>query len=95
MRILLVSAFRGFQSVPPPPWRRYWALTAGPGLQAVAPPVKRMLPWASCPVMAQANAGLPHVVDGVTTYRARGYAEAAGITDAGVTVGGSCCYPST
>jgi 5-methyltetrahydrofolate--homocysteine methyltransferase len=69
-------------------------INCGLGPAAVAPLVKRMLPWASCPVMAQANAGLPHVVDGVTTYDVgpEEYAEAvAGMLDAGVTVIGGCC----
>lgn len=69
-------------------------INCGLGPAAVAPLVKRMLPWASCPVMAQANVGLPHVVDGVTTYDvgSEEYAEAvAGMLDAGVTVIGGCC----
>ena len=69
-------------------------INCGLGPAAVAPLVERMLPWASCPVMAQANAGLPHVVDGATTYDVgpEEYAEAvAGMLDAGVTVIGGCC----
>lgn len=69
-------------------------INCGLGPAAVAPLVRRMLPWASCPVMAQANAGLPHVVDGVTAYDVgpEEYAEAvAGMLDAGVTVIGGCC----
>lgn len=69
-------------------------INCGLGPAAVAPLIERMLPWASCPVMAQANAGLPHVVDGVTTYDVgpEEYAEAvAGMLDAGVTVIGGCC----
>lgn len=60
----------------------------------VAPLVKRMLPWASCPVMAQANAGLPHVHDGRTFYSidAQQYCDAvADMLDAGVTIIGGCC----
>ena len=69
-------------------------INCGLGPAAVAPLVERMLPWMSCPVMAQANAGLPHVVDGVTTYDV-GPEEYAGavaeMLDAGVTVIGGCC----
>ncbi|WP_239471850.1 homocysteine S-methyltransferase family protein [Olsenella profusa] len=60
----------------------------------VAPLVERMLPWASCPVIAQANAGLPRVEDGVTVYDVGvdEYAEAvARMLDAGVTIVGGCC----
>ena len=60
----------------------------------VAPLVERMLPWASCPVMAQANAGLPRVEGGVTVYDVgpEEYAAAvAGMLDAGVTIVGGCC----
>ena len=64
------------------------------GPAEVAPLVERMLPWSRVPVMAQANAGLPAVVDGVTTYGVgvEEYAQAvAGMLDAGVTVVGGCC----
>ena len=64
------------------------------GPRDVAPLVKRMLPWASCPVMAQANAGLPRVEGGETRYDVgpEEYAEAvAGMLDAGVTIVGGCC----
>ncbi len=60
----------------------------------VAPLVERMLPWACCPVMAQANAGLPRVEDGITVYDVtpEQFAEAVGgMVDAGVTVIGGCC----
>ena len=63
----------------------------------VAPLVARMLPWAHCPVMAQANAGLPHVQDGKTYYsiKPQEYCEAvATMLDAGVTVIGGCCGTS-
>ena len=63
----------------------------------VAPLIDRMLPWASCPVMAQANAGLPHVHEGHTFYtiEPEEYAVAvAGMLDAGVTVVGGCCGTS-
>ncbi|WP_130812886.1 homocysteine S-methyltransferase family protein [Olsenella sp. Marseille-P4559] len=69
-------------------------INCGLGPAAVAPLVGRMLPWASCPVMAQANAGLPHVVDGVTTYDVgpEEYArDVEGMLDAGITVIGGCC----
>ena len=63
----------------------------------VAPLVKRMLPWASCPVMVQANAGLPHVENGRTLYSIEPpeYCEAvADMLDAGVSVVGGCCGTS-
>ena len=63
----------------------------------VAPLVLRMLPWASCPVMVQANAGLPHVEDGRTLYSIGPdeYCQAVeGMLDAGVTVIGGCCGTS-
>ncbi|RRF89916.1 MAG: homocysteine methyltransferase [Coriobacteriaceae bacterium] len=64
------------------------------GPKDVAPLVERMLPWSSVPVMAQANAGLPRVEDGVTLYdiAPKEYCEAvATMLDAGVTVVGGCC----
>ena len=63
----------------------------------VAPLIERMIPWASCPVMAQANAGLPHVVDGTTTYSIgpdEYCAAVASMLDAGVTIIGGCCGTS-
>jgi len=63
----------------------------------VAPLISRMLPWAHCPVMAQANAGLPHVHDGKTVYTItpEDYCEAVvSMLDAGVTVIGGCCGTS-
>ncbi len=64
------------------------------GPAGVAPLVERMLPWSGVPVMVQANAGLPRVVDGQTTYDVGpdAFVEAvAGMIDAGVTVVGGCC----
>lgn len=64
------------------------------GPAEVAPLASRMLPWASCPVMVQANAGLPRVVDGQTVFDIgpEEYAAAvAGMLDAGVTIVGGCC----
>ena len=63
----------------------------------VAPLISRMLPWASCPVMAQANAGLPHVHEGRTLYSIspKEYCKAVQtMLDAGVTVVGGCCGTS-
>ena len=60
----------------------------------VAPLVARMLPWADCPVMAQANAGLPREEDGRTVYDITPEefcAAVEGMLDAGVTVIGGCC----
>ena len=64
------------------------------GPKDVAPLIRRMLPWSGVPVMAQANAGLPHVEDGVTLYdiKPAEYCEAVrDMLDAGVTVVGGCC----
>ena len=64
------------------------------GPAEVAPLAERMAPWARCPLMVQANAGLPHVVDGVTVFDIgpEEYAAAvSGMLDAGVTVVGGCC----
>ena len=64
------------------------------GPASLAPLVERMLPWVSCPVMVQANAGLPRVENGVTVFdvHAPEYAAAvAGMLDAGVTIVGGCC----
>ncbi|MBR2835389.1 MAG: homocysteine S-methyltransferase family protein [Coriobacteriales bacterium] len=63
----------------------------------IAPLVEQMLPYANCPVMVQANAGLPHVENGATVYSVlpREYCEAvAHMVDAGVTVVGGCCGTS-
>ncbi len=63
----------------------------------VAPLISRMLPWASCPVMAQANAGLPHVHEGRTLYSISPKEYCAAVQtmlDAGVTVVGGCCGTS-
>ena len=60
----------------------------------VAPLVERMLAWAHCPIMVQANAGLPSVVDGKTVYDIgpEEYCAAmAAMLDSGVTVVGGCC----
>ena len=64
------------------------------GPKDVAPLVERMLPWAKCPVMVQANAGLPRVEDGVTVFdvHPEEYCEAVRVMlDAGVTIVGGCC----
>ena len=66
--------------------------SAGPA--DLQPVVSDMLAVAACPVIVQANAGLPEVVDGVTTYtRApRDYAQAVlPMIEAGATVVGGCC----
>ena len=64
------------------------------GPAGLAPLVAKMLPWASCPVMVQANAGLPRVEEGRTVYDVGvgEYCEAvSGMLDAGVTIVGGCC----
>ena len=67
------------------------------GPDALLPLVEQMLPWAKCPVMVQANAGLPRVEDGVTVFDVHPaeYCEAvAKMLDAGVTIVGGCCGTS-
>ena len=67
------------------------------GPKDLVPLVERMLPWAKCPVMVQANAGLPRVEDGVTLFDVHPpeYCEAvAAMVDAGVTIIGGCCGTS-
>ena len=64
------------------------------GPAEVAPLAKRMLPWAKCPVMVQANAGLPRVEGGETVFDIgpSQYALAvAEMLDAGVSIVGGCC----
>jgi 5-methyltetrahydrofolate--homocysteine methyltransferase len=64
------------------------------GPDEVAPLARRMLGWAACPVVVQANAGLPSVVDGRTTYSIGPdeYCRAVGrMLEAGVTIVGGCC----
>ncbi len=64
------------------------------GPSDVAPLVERMIPWSRVPVMAQANAGLPRVVDGQTIYDVKPleFCEAvSGMVDKGVSVIGGCC----
>ena len=60
----------------------------------VAPLVARMVPYARVPVMAQANAGLPELHDGVTSYSItpQEYCAAVGtMVEGGVSVVGGCC----
>lgn len=64
------------------------------GPAALVPLAKRMIPYATCPVMVQANAGLPRVEGGVTVYDIGPDAYAAAVAemiDAGVTIIGGCC----
>ena len=64
------------------------------GPNDLLPLVERMIPWAKCPVMVQANAGLPRVVDGKTVFdvHAPEYCEAvAKMLDLGVSIVGGCC----
>ena len=64
------------------------------GPAEIAPLVDRMLAWSSVPVIVQANAGLPRVVEGRTVYGidAKEYAEQlAPMLERGVTVIGGCC----
>ncbi len=60
----------------------------------VAPLAERMIPWAPCPVMVQANAGLPSVVNGQTVYDIEPHAYCEAVVPmlrAGVSVVGGCC----
>ena len=64
------------------------------GPDDLKPLVNEMLEVATCPVMVQANAGLPHVEDGCTVFSvsADAYAESvAGMVEAGVRIVGGCC----
>lgn len=66
--------------------------SAGPA--DLQPVVREMLEVAPCPVIVQANAGLPEVVDGVTTYSLPPADYAAVVLpmmEAGATVLGGCC----
>ncbi len=59
--------------------------------------VREVARYARCPVMAQPNAGLPHVVDGETVYDVDplGFARSMeGIVAAGATIVGGCCGTS-
>lgn len=64
------------------------------GPDELVPVVEAMAAVASCPVMVQANAGLPKVVEGRTVFEVgpAAYAEAASVLiDAGATIVGGCC----
>lgn len=64
------------------------------GPAALAPLIRTLLACAPCPVMLQANAGLPDMVDGETVYSIspEAYVEAVEpLIEAGVTVVGGCC----
>ena len=66
--------------------------SAGP--TDLQPVVKEMLAVSPCPVIVQANAGLPEVVDGATVYAMppEDYAQAVlPMIEAGATVIGGCC----
>ncbi|MDO4400938.1 MAG: homocysteine S-methyltransferase family protein [Coriobacteriia bacterium] len=64
------------------------------GPEALAPIVAQMLEVAPCPVMVQANAGLPELVDGNTVYSVtpEAYLQAVKpMIAAGATIFGGCC----
>ncbi|AJC12393.1 homocysteine methyltransferase [Berryella intestinalis] len=64
------------------------------GPDALAPIVEEMLSVATCPVMVQANAGLPQMENGETVFSvsARSYADSVGrMIDAGASIIGGCC----
>lgn len=67
------------------------------GPAELRPLVAQMLEMSTCPVMVQANAGLPAIVDGQTVYSITpdAYVEAvAGMVEDGVSVVGGCCGTS-
>ena len=67
------------------------------GPAALVPLVERMMPFATCPVMVQANAGLPRVEGGRTVYdiTPEAYVSAvAGMLNLGVSIVGGCCGTS-
>ncbi|NGM17919.1 homocysteine methyltransferase [Eggerthellaceae bacterium zg-893] len=64
------------------------------GPDALAPFVREMAAVCACPLIAQPNAGLPHIVDGQTVFDVSPEAFAQAMTDimdAGATVVGGCC----
>lgn len=64
------------------------------GPDEIAPLARQMAPYVRCPLMAQPNAGLPHVVDGETVFDVgpEAFAQAMRpIIEAGATVVGGCC----
>lgn len=64
------------------------------GPDELKPLVDEMLAVATCPVMVQANAGLPQMVDGRTVFAItpQDYARSvAAMLDAGVSIVGGCC----
>lgn len=64
------------------------------GPDDLRPLVDEMLEVATCPVMVQANAGLPHVEDGKTVFSVdpHSYAQSVeGMVEAGVRIVGGCC----
>lgn len=66
--------------------------SAGPA--DLQPVVSEMLEVASCPVIVQANAGLPEVIDGVTSYSMVPGDYAAAVlpmVEAGAAIVGGCC----
>ena len=67
------------------------------GPSALAELIARMAPFARVPLMVQANAGLPHVENGVTVFDIGPdeYSEAAvRLVEAGATILGGCCGTS-
>ena len=67
------------------------------GPAELLPIVREMAAAASCPIMVQANAGLPKMVDGHTVYEVtpESYArDAAALIEAGASIVGGCCGTS-
>jgi len=64
------------------------------GPEALEPIVREMLAVSACPIIVQANAGLPQIVDGNTVYSVTpdAYLQALRpMINAGVTILGGCC----
>ena len=64
------------------------------GPEALEPIVREMLAVSACPIIVQANAGLPQIVDGATVYSVtpEAYLQALRpMINAGVTILGGCC----
>ncbi len=64
------------------------------GPDSLEPLVRRMASFSRVPIIVQANAGLPHVVDGKTCFDIgpEAYVEAVGgLVEAGATIVGGCC----
>lgn len=69
-------------------------LNCSTGPEAMLEPVAQMAEYATVPVLAKPNAGMPELVDGVTVYRTTPEefaAVGAKLVEAGATILGGCC----